>query len=66
MIIFQITYPTYPTYFDFKILKKNQIFDLVFWGHFWEKIHAVKLRVEARVTIQEIKSLGVLKTETCH
>ena len=51
MIIFQITYPTYPTYFEFKILKKNQIFDLVFWGHFWEKIHAVKLRVEARVTI---------------
>jgi hypothetical protein len=25
-----------------------------------------KLRAEARVTIQEIKSLGVLQTETCH
>ena len=26
----------------------------------------VKSRVEARVTIQKIKSLGVLQTETCH
>ena len=26
----------------------------------------VKLRAEAHVTIQEIKSLGVLQTETCH
>ena len=26
----------------------------------------VKLQVEAHVTIQKIKSLGVLQTETCH
>ena len=30
------------------------------------RIKTVKLRAEARVTIQEIKSLGVLQTETCH
>ena len=29
-------------------------------------VNTVKLRAEARVTIQEIKSLGVLQTETCH
>ena len=28
--------------------------------------YTVKSRVEARVTIQKIKSLGVLQTETCH
>ena len=28
--------------------------------------HTLKSRVEARVTIQKIKSLGVLQTETCH
>ena len=28
--------------------------------------NTVKSRVEARVTIQKIKSLGVLQTETCH
>ena len=31
--------------------------------HLW---HTVKSRVEARVTIQEIKSMGVLQTKTCH
>ena len=30
------------------------------------KQSTVKSRAEARVTIQEIKSLGVLQTETCH
>ena len=30
------------------------------------RIHTVKSRVEARVTIQKIKSLGVLQTEACH
>ena len=29
-------------------------------------VNTVKSRVEARVTIQKIKSLGVLQTETCH
>ena len=29
-------------------------------------LYTVKLRVEARVTIQKIKSLWVLQTETCH
>ena len=28
--------------------------------------YTVKSRVEARVTIQKIKSLGVLQTKTCH
>ena len=30
------------------------------------KLLTVKSRVEARVTIQKIKSLGVLQTKTCH
>ena len=38
---------------------------IIFWlrSNYWK---IVKSRVEARVTIQEIKSLGVLQTETCH
>ena len=30
------------------------------------QIYTVKSQVEARVTIQKTKSLGVLQTETCH
>ena len=44
---------------------------MIFESTYIEDIRAevsitVKSRVEARVTIQEIKSLGVLQTETCH
>ena len=46
-------------------------------ANFWQKnggrakawsafSYTVKLRVEARVTIQKIKSLGVLQIKTCH
>ena len=31
-----------------------------------QSVPTVQSRVEARVTIQEIKSLVVLQTETCH
>ena len=44
-------------------------FTLLMWGHIKkrrkQKPRTVKSRVEARVTIQKIKSLGVLQTETC-
>ena len=35
------------------------------YGDVFHKL-TVKLQAEAHVTIQEIKSLGVLQTETCH
>ena len=32
----------------------------------FDLVTPIKSRVEARITIQKIKSLGVLQTETCH
>ena len=39
---------------------------LIFFMFILITLSTVKSRAEARVTIQEIKSLGVLQTETCH
>ena len=47
-----------------KFRDRPRFFDQV--GHQTTYAYTVKSRVEARVTIQEIKSLGVLQTETCH
>ena len=52
-------------YFDNESL--NLSLNLEYNGIFQNLVlNTVKLRVEARVTIQKIKSLGVLQTETCH
>ena len=53
-------------------LSLNFLFVIVFFQEkktvilaLWN-LGTVKSRVEARVTSQKIKSLGVLQTETCH
>ena len=35
-------------------------------GYDFKLLYTVKSWIEARVTIQKIKSLGVLQTERCH
>ena len=41
-------------------------FQIFFGQNHNQNPNTVKSQVEARVTIQEIKSLGVLQTKTCH
>jgi hypothetical protein len=48
-------------------LQKSEILKLIILIFHVKKLNNyVKSQVEARVTIQKIKSLGVLQTETCH
>ena len=49
-----------------KGMQKTPEFDATYDPIVTESKGTVKSRVEARVTIQKIKSLGVLQTETCH